>query len=144
MLPQVWHHASKFTRRKIIAGLLLVAVLCYSDIYDARSHKNRQSNMEEPLIRATAGLYLYKLRHSEEAFKIWHQASDQSALAQICLYWTGQIDQLVPREIEDYRNDPYHGLLEKKPCRSTETSSPTVKAKQYSIICWRSHTSVLG
>ncbi|MGB0743845.1 MAG: hypothetical protein ACPGSB_04900 [Opitutales bacterium] len=44
MLPQVWIHAGILTKRKLAIGILLLAGLCYSNFYDARSHRNWEAD----------------------------------------------------------------------------------------------------
>ena len=182
MLPQVWSHASKLTKSKMIAGLALICALCYSDIYDAREPVNweadysflakanlkldrnksaiewaeksielnpdqddmrsiiayatfnlwalspnppalpsetiriyleatHEASLDEPNIRAIEALYLFKLRESDQAVEIWKEVSDRSALALICLYWTGQIEKPSQNRISTLSEDFYYDLL---------------------------------
>lgn len=184
MMPQIWKHAGKPTKRKIIAGLLLVAGLGYSDFYGARSHTNweadysylaeanlalernqsaakwaqktlelnparedmrsiilhatfkewalspspspipietaklyleaaGQANTHDPKTRALEALYRFKLRQNEEAIALWKQDSGRSALALICLYWTGHAEMPDAATIQSYDEDTYFDLLKK-------------------------------
>lgn len=184
MMPKVWKHAGKMTKRKILAGLLLVTGVCYSDFYDARSSSNweadysylakanlalernnsaiewaqkaialnperddmrsiilqarfnewalapspapissetakigveaaRNANTSQPTTKAIEALYLFKLREKDQAIEIWEQIRDQSALALICLYWTGNIEKPGAGTLRAYSKDHYYDLLEK-------------------------------
>ena len=184
MMPKVWKHAGKMTKRKILAGLLLVTGVCYSDFYDARSSSNweadysylakanlalernnsaiewaqkaialnperddmrsiilqatfnewalapspapissetakigveaaRNANTSQPTTKAIEALYLFKLREKDQAIEIWEQIRDQSALALICLYWTGNIEKPGAGTLRAYCKDHYYDLLEK-------------------------------
>lgn len=73
----------------------------------------RLANTGDPSTRAIEALYLFKLRETEKAIKLWEQVSDRSALALICLYWTGHAEKPDLRELNAYTEDPYYGLLEK-------------------------------
>lgn len=65
-----------------------------------------------PATRAIQAIYLYKLREVEAANAIWQAEVEASALARLCLYWTGAVPELSSSEINAYAGSPYHALLE--------------------------------
>ena len=66
-----------------------------------------------PTTQTIRAIYQYKLREIEAAQATWHAQRDKSALAQLCLYWTGQITEISPQAINTYPDDPYSELLQK-------------------------------
>ncbi|PXA03606.1 hypothetical protein DDZ13_11540 [Coraliomargarita sinensis] len=73
----------------------------------------RQANYDAPNTRAIEALYLFKLRETEKAIELWKQVSERSALALICLYWTGNSDKPEPNQIQAYSGTPYFDLLKR-------------------------------
>jgi len=65
-----------------------------------------------PATRAIQGVYLYKLREADAARTLWQAEREQSALALLCLYWTGAVRELSRSEINAYAGQPYFELLE--------------------------------
>jgi hypothetical protein len=182
LLPKIWRRASQPTRRKILAGGLLLSLFVYAGhvtqdpsqswerdyIYLAEANiklgnndrattwaekalelnpsnhemlqviaiaqfndwamgsrqrslpieaiqaylTNTQANEATAATRAIYGVYLYKLREIDAAQVIWEVQRDESALALLCLYWTGQIAELTHDEIKAHTGQPYHDLLQ--------------------------------
>jgi hypothetical protein len=56
-------------------------------------------------------IYQYKLREAEKAKATWTAKRDESALALLCLYWTGAITDITPSDLKNYTGRPYHDLL---------------------------------
>ncbi len=183
LLPKIWNHASKPTRRKMITGAASLCLFSYAAflfgtpqskswepdyVYLAEANIRLGNNdrattwaekalelnpsrgdMQEVLVIAqfndwTIGthqrslpseateefleasrqlrgtpttlsiraIYLYKLREIEPANELWQAAREESALALLCLYWTGAIIELSPNDIKAQANSPYYELLE--------------------------------
>lgn len=64
-----------------------------------------------PTTQSIQAIYQYKLREQDTAQTIWRAARDKSALALICLYWTGEVNDITTREIESYSGDAFEDLL---------------------------------
>lgn len=182
LLPKIWHHASQRTRRRIVAGGILVGCFAYAGIlfekpqaqtwerdyvYLAEANIRLGNNtrattwatkalelnparndMQEVLIlarfnewamgsqeqtlpieetkalleasrqiegspttRAIEGIYLYKLREVAPAKALWQTERGQSALALLCLYWTGELNDLSQDELKNLADRPYYELL---------------------------------
>ena len=56
-------------------------------------------------------IYQYKLREAEKAKATWTAKRDESALALLCLYWTGAITDITASDLKNYAGRPYHDLL---------------------------------
>lgn len=183
LLPKIWHHASKCTRRKIVIGALLVGLFTYADliiskpqrqtwerdyvylaeaniqlgnnalattwatkalelnparsdmqvvltlaqfnhwamgsqpqtlpIEDARARLEASRQIAgNPTTRAIEGIYLYKLREVDTANALWQTEREESALARLCLYWTGTETEPSPSEIRNLADSPYYDLLQ--------------------------------
>jgi hypothetical protein len=61
--------------------------------------------------RSIEAIYQYKLRQVELAQEIWREQSQESALAVLCLYWTGEEHEFKANEINAYSDRPYYSLL---------------------------------
>lgn len=72
----------------------------------------RNANLQDPETRAIEALYLFKLRQTDEAYEIWKDIHQQSALALICLYWTGQVEKPNDSVMDDYPQSPFRELLQ--------------------------------
>ncbi|WPJ95289.1 hypothetical protein SH580_17850 [Coraliomargarita algicola] len=70
-----------------------------------------QPNTASATTQAIYAIYKYKLRELEAAQAIWKLQRDASALALLCLYWTGQIAEITPGEAKAYEGQPYYELL---------------------------------
>lgn len=182
LLPKIWHHASKRTRRKILISALLLALFTYAGYFGTSQSKtwerdyiylaeanirlgnnNRagtwaekalelnpaNGHMQEVLVIAqfnewalgnkprtlpieTANeylaaaqqleatptnqtiqaIYLYKLREIDQANAIWQSQRESSALALLCLHWTGSITELSQSEVKASTKSPYAELLQ--------------------------------
>jgi hypothetical protein len=81
-------------------------------IEEAKSYLDEAQKIEATAdTRSIEAIYLYKLREVEAAQAIWREQSPHSALALICLYWTGEQAELNPNEISAYEGRPYYPLL---------------------------------
>lgn len=63
-------------------------------------------------ISSIQGIYLYKLRETRAATTTWQGELEESALALLCLYWTGTITELTPEAMKTHEGSPYYDLLE--------------------------------
>jgi len=71
-----------------------------------------QAIEDTPSTLAIQAIYQYKLRETETAQAIWQAQRDESALALLCLYWTGTITEVTPNKIKAYAGRPYQDLLQ--------------------------------
>ncbi len=82
------------------------------EIANAQLDAARQADSADPTTRAIQALYLFKLEQSDEALAIWNKHRDRSALALVCLYWTGHAEKPTSTTIHNYEGDPYEDLLQ--------------------------------
>jgi hypothetical protein len=78
----------------------------------AREHMaSAQFGSEKSNVRVIKAIYQYKLRDTQEAIARWHAEKTNSALAMVCLYWTGEIQEDDLTRKGDYADRPYYDLL---------------------------------
>jgi hypothetical protein len=57
-------------------------------------------------------IYQYKLHKNETALATWHKERKDSALALLCLYWTGSVKKITAEEVNNYAGKAYFELLQ--------------------------------
>lgn len=70
----------------------------------------KRGSKNDATTRVIEAIYYFKLRNTEEARRIWEEYRNRSAMAFICLYWTGAITDPRSVPLETYRDDPYYDL----------------------------------
>ncbi|MDQ8208837.1 hypothetical protein QEH52_15020 [Coraliomargarita sp. SDUM461003] len=73
--------------------------------------KNSQVQEATATTQTIYAIYKYKLRDLEAAVTIWELQQENSALARLCLYWTGQILEVTPGQLKSHTGQPYYDLL---------------------------------
>jgi tetratricopeptide (TPR) repeat protein len=71
----------------------------------------QEARFGSPVLRTIEAIYLFKLREQEKAVQIWTENKTESALAWLCLYWTGNEPRPGQSEIAPLQGDPYFDLL---------------------------------
>lgn len=90
----------------------------------AREHMaSAQFDSGKSNVRVIRAIYRYKLRDTQEAINRWHTEKTSSALALVCLYWTGEIQKNDIANQSDYVDRPYYDLL--VDATSVDRNSPT-------------------
>jgi len=78
----------------------------------AREYLHAAQQLENtPTTQAIKGIYLYKLREVEAADALWQAQRAESALALLCLYWTGSVTEVSHSEIRAHQGTRYVELL---------------------------------
>lgn len=71
-----------------------------------------QSISGTPIVESIQAIYQYKLHESAKALATWQTQRHESALALLCLYWTGSIEEITIEEVNSHKGKAYFELLQ--------------------------------